>query len=82
MPIGTDLKTLDEWFAKVDQPKMLKVFDETKVVKPIEEYLKEKNITTYDPKTQRIYQSEFFLKRHLDYVEKSSHSEDEKDLAY
>ena len=82
MPIGTDLKALDEWFAKVDQPKMLKVFDETKVVKPIEEYLKEKNITTYDPKTQRIYQSEFFLKRHLDYVEKSSHSEDEMVLAY
>lgn len=77
MPMGTDLKALDEWFEKINQPKTLKIFDETKVVKPIEEYLKEKHITTYDPKTQRIYQSEFFLNKHQDYIEK--HSEVERE---
>ena len=75
--MGTDLKALDEWFEKINQPKTLKIFDETKVVKPIEEYLKEKHITTYDPKTQRIYQSEFFLNKHQDYIEK--HSEVERE---
>ncbi len=81
MPIGTDLKALDEWFAKVDQPKMLKIFDEAKVAKPMEAYLKEKGITTYDPKTERIYASEFFFQRHLDFVERSADAEEEKNLS-
>lgn len=81
MPTGTDLEALDEWFKKIDQPKMIKEFDESKVVKPMEEYLKEKNITTsYDPKTQRIYESKFFLDRHLEFVEKTSLTTVEKDL--
>lgn len=76
MPMGTDLSTLDEWFEKCHQPKLIKEFDESKVIKPIEEYLKEKGVTTYDPKTKRIYQSEFFLKRHLEFEKRISHTKE------
>ncbi len=75
MPTTLSLKDLDAWFAKADQPKTIKVFDESKVVKPIEQYLKEKGVKTYDPETQRIYVSEFFLNRHLDYVAKTKAAE-------
>lgn len=54
------------------QPKTIKVFDESRVTKPIDEYLKEKKVITYDPETERIYKSEFFLKRHLDFVENNA----------
>lgn len=72
MPTGTDLKAIDEWFDKINQPKMIKEFDESKVVKPMDEYLKEKGVTTYDPKTQRIYKSKFFLNRHLEFIKSTS----------
>lgn len=67
---------------EIGQPKLLKVFDKKKVKKPIEEYLKEKGVTTYDPETQRIYQSEFFLKRHLDFVEKFAQLEEKSEFTY
>lgn len=63
-----------------NQPKFIKVYDATKVKKPIAEYLKEKRIETYDPETQRIYRSEFFYKRHLDFVANSKQSEEEKTI--
>ena len=77
-PMPGNLKALDEWFAK--QQKTLKVFDENKVTKPMGEYLKEKAITTYDPETQRIYQSEYFFQKHLDFIKKSAHAEEERSL--
>ncbi len=81
MPTELDLEALDEWIAKMNQPKTVKVFDEEKVIKPMDEYLKEKDIITYDPKTQRIYQSKFFFQKHLDFVEKLAYTEEERSLS-
>lgn len=53
--------------------KLIEAFDETKVEKPLEEYVKEKGLTRlYDPGTKRIYNSEFFLNRHKEYVKSQS----------
>jgi hypothetical protein len=76
-PASSNLKVQDKYFEKCNQPKMLKIFDETKVTKPFDAYLKENGITTYDPESQKIYRSEFCLKRHLDYVKKYGHSKNE-----
>ena len=76
-PMPIDSEKFNEWLEKSRKPtpEMLKIFDKSKVTKPFEEYLKEKNVHTFDSKTQRIYSSEYFLNKHIEFMNKSAQQE-------
>ena len=70
MPTSANLEELDKWLAKVGEPKTIKVFSKSKMTKSFEEYVKEngdENRTDFE--TGKVYESPYFLKRHLEYVE-------------
>ena len=70
MPMGTSLEELDKWLAKGREPKTIKVFSKSKMTKSFEEYIKEngdENRTDFE--TGNVYDSPYFLKRHLEYIE-------------
>jgi len=58
-------------FGNPNRHPTIEVFDETKVEKPIEEYLKEHNIdlSLWNKEEKRIYHSHFYLDRHNKYLE-------------
>lgn len=79
MPSNGNIQEFNEWLKKTEIPETITIFDKSKVTKSIKEYLKEKNVLScYDPATKRIYSSELFLKKHLDYVKKHNETNAEE----
>lgn len=70
------LKRLDEWTISLSIPKTIKVFDETKVKKSLDEYVQENgDEDKFDKENERVYISPYFLQKHKNYVErKKTHS--------
>lgn len=70
MPTVGNLEEIDKWFKQISCPKTKKVFNKNKMNKSFEEYVKEngdENRTDFE--TGKVYESPYFLKRHLEYVE-------------
>ncbi len=80
MPTTASLEVLDEWFAKINCPKTIKVFDKNKMTKSFREYVSEngdENRTDFELK--RVYEHPYFLKKHLEYVKAKEIEEKEND---
>jgi hypothetical protein len=63
------MKVVDEWLDSATSPEIM-VFDETKVKKSVEEYLKDHGVDEklYIKGEKRIYHSQFYLDRHNKYL--------------
>lgn len=80
MPTTASLEVLDEWFAKINCPKTIKVFNKNKMTKSFREYVCEngdENRTDFELK--RVYEHPYFLKKHLEYVKAKEIEEKEND---
>ena len=63
------LEELDEYFAKSDIPKTIKVFNKDKMSKSYKEYVREngdENRTDFT--TGKVYSSPYFLKKHFEFT--------------
>ena len=81
-----DIESLDEammeYDAKCDVPETIKTFNKTKMTKSFEDYVRENgDEDKLDATTGNVYQSAYFLKKHLDYVNSQKQEQtQEKDL--
>ncbi len=64
------ISKLNEYTNSLDLSKEILVFDETKLEKPIEEYLKEKGVLhLYDKERGLVYDNSYYMERHQKYLE-------------
>jgi len=69
-PANPTRESIAEFLKHSGVPRTITEFDETKVVKPFTEYLREKGFENcYDPDEKKVFKSPFFLQRHLEYKE-------------
>lgn len=73
--LGKKIIEYDDWLASSQSSKTIKVFDSTKVVKPLEEYLSETGAIYEDG---RVYLSNYHYQKHQNYVKSLTDSQEHK----
>lgn len=69
MPSTASLKDIDEYFAKLNTPKTIKVFNKNKMTKSFKEYVVENgDENRADCETGKVYESPYFLKKHFEFL--------------
>ena len=73
--LGKKIIEYDDWLASSQSSKTIKVFDSTKVIKPLDEYLSEIGAIYEDG---RVYLSDYHYQKHQNYVKSLTTSQEHK----
>ena len=73
--LGARIIAYDEYLASNQSKKTIKVFDSTKVTKPLEDYLSETGAIYEDG---RVYLSDYHYQKHQNYVKSLTTSQEHK----